>query len=300
MLLSMMISAASAQQLPQFTYFTYNYLQYNPAVTGNTPCLELKIGARRQWTSLQGAPNTGFASVHTKFGQKKYNFHGVGAVVENDRFGPFSYTGLNFNYAYHMKLTKGYMFSTGIGVGFKQYRVNFSEIIMEDQDIDLTIQNNANSFIFPVINFGVWLYKNDRFYGVSMRQLNRATVEGIDKGELISHWTLAYGKSTKMTDDLYFKPAFLLNYVAQSKASLEAQAVLSYKDKVAFGIAGRTGNGLSALAKIDFLGFLTVAYAYDMTLSKMRFDGGPTHEFILGIKACGGSDERHSRCAAYD
>ncbi|MEZ4798475.1 MAG: PorP/SprF family type IX secretion system membrane protein [Flavobacteriales bacterium] len=298
--LSMIGLSTFAQQLPQFTYFTYNYLQYNPAVTGNTPCLELKIGARRQWTGLEGAPNTGFASVHTKFGQKKYNFHGVGAVVENDKFGPFSYTGLNFNYAYHMRMSKGYMLSSGIGIGFKQYRVNYSQILLEQQDIDPVIQNNANSFIFPVINFGLWLYKNDRFYGISMRQVNKATVAGIDKGELQSHWTFAYGKSIKMADDLFFKPAFLLNYVAQSKASLEAQAILSYKERFAIGMAGRSGSGLSALVKIDFLQFLTVAYAYDMTLNKMRFDGGPTHEFILGIRACGGDDGGHTRCAAYD
>jgi type IX secretion system PorP/SprF family membrane protein len=300
MLLSMIIWSAYSQQLPQFSYFTYNYIQYNPAVTGNTECLELKLGARRQWTGLEGAPSTGFASVHGRFGKKKFNYHGIGAVIENDKAGPFSYTGLNLNYAYHMRMRRGYMLSSGLGLGFKQYRVNFSQITMEQQDIDPVIQNNASDFIFPVVNFGLWLYNKDRFYGVSMRQMNKSTVEGINDGELLNHWTLAYGRSIKMTDDLAFKPAFLLNYVAQSKASLEAQAILSYREKVAFGIGGRSGSGMSALLKIDFLGFLTAAYAYDLTLSKMRFEGGPTHEFILGIKACGGSSESHTRCAAYD
>lgn len=296
----MMIWSAVAQQLPLFSYFTYNYIQYNPAVTGNTECLELKLGARRQWTGLEGAPNTGFASVHGRLGKGKFNYHGIGALVENDKAGPFSYTGLNLNYAYHMRMRKGNMLSAGLGLGFKQYRVNFAQITLEQQDIDPVIQNNASDFVFPVVNFGLWLYNKDRFIGVSMRQMNRATVEGIDKGELLSHWTIAYGKSIKMSDDLAFKPALLMNYVAQSKASLEGQAILSYREKVAFGIGGRGGSGLSALVKIDFLGFLTAAYAYDLTLSKMRFEGGPTHEIMIGVRACGGDSERHTRCAAYD
>lgn len=289
-----------AQQLPHFTNFTYNYLQYNPAVTGATPCLDLKIGARRQWTSLEGAPNSGFASVHGKIKKKKFNFHGLGAVIENDKFGPFGYTGVNLNYAYHMRMKKGYMLSSGMGIGFKQFRVNFADMDLEQQDVDPVITAAVNDFVFPVINFGLWLYKNDRFFGISARQINPTQVEGINTGLLQTHWTFAYGYSRKMSDNIFFKPAFLLNYVAQSRPSLEAQGLLSYKDRVAFGLAGRTGNGLSAMLRVDFLGFLTAAYAYDLTLSKMRFDGGPTHEIILGIRSCGKSDELHTRCAAYD
>lgn len=293
-------SEANAQQLPQFSWFTYNYIQYNPAVTGNAECLNLRLGVRRQWNGIDGAPSTGFASVHGKFGKKKFNFHGIGAVVENDRVGPFSYTGVNINYAYHMRMRKGYYLSSGLGIGFKQFRVNFADILMEQQDIDPVITASASDFVFPVVHFGLWLYKNDRFYGVSMRQLNRARIEGINQGELVNHWTLAYGKSIKMSDQLSFKPAFLLNLVSGAPMSLEGQAILSYKEKVAFGLGGRSGSGLSALLKVDFLGFLTMAYAYDLTLSKMRFDGGPTHEIILGIRACGGDSEGHIRCAAYD
>ena len=106
-----------AQQLPHYTNFTYNYLNYNPAVTGSTPCLEARVGYRKQWTGFQGAPTTGYVNVHNKFGQRRYNFHGLGVMVENDTYGAFSTTSLVANYAYHMKLTKGYSLSSGMGVG---------------------------------------------------------------------------------------------------------------------------------------------------------------------------------------
>ncbi|MFM1999740.1 MAG: hypothetical protein RL204_1687 [Bacteroidota bacterium] len=297
----LLISTLSkAQQLPQFTYFTYNYIQYNPAVTGNTSCLDLHLGFRRQWTGIDGAPTTAMASIHGKVKQQRFNFHGLGAIVENDKAGPFSYTGINLNYAYHMRMSKGYMLSTGIGVGFKQFRVNFSDMLLEQQDIDPAITKSVGEFIFPVINFGFWLYKNDRFYGMSMRQLKKGDLKGIEKGILQTHWTFAYGKSIKMADDIFFKPAFLLNYVGRSKPSLEGQAILSYKEKVSFGLGARSGMGASGLLKLQMGSFLTLAYAYDITLNKMRFDGGPTHELVLGINACGGNEGSAHRCAAYD
>lgn len=295
-----MAGSTWAQQMPQFSYFTYNYIQYNPAVTGNTQCLDLHVGMRRQWTGIDGAPTTAIASVHGKVAQKKFNYHGLGAIVENDKAGPFSYTGINLNYAYHMRMAKGYYLSSGIGIGFKQYRVNFSDMLLEQQDIDPVISSSAGDFIFPVVHLGFWLYKADRFYGMSMRQLNKQTVQGIDKGELINHWTFAYGKSIKVSDDFFFKPAFKMNYVAKSKPSLEGQAILSYKETIAFGLGARSGMGISGLLKVGVGRFLTFAYAYDLTLNKMRYDGGATHELVLGINACGGNEGSYQHCAAYD
>ena len=121
-LLWMIGSHVQAQQLPHYTNFTYNYLNYNPAVTGSTPCLEARVGYRKQWTGFQGAPTTGYVNVHNKFGQRRYNFHGLGVMVENDTYGPFGTTSLVANYAYHMKLTKGYSLSSGIGIGYNNFR----------------------------------------------------------------------------------------------------------------------------------------------------------------------------------
>lgn len=289
-----------SQQLPQYSYFTYNYINYNPAVTGFTECLELKFGYRRQWQGFEGAPRTGFANVHGRFGKKKFNYHGIGAFVEADNAGPFGYTSLFANYAYHMRMAKKYMLSAGVGLGFMQYRISFSEMLLQDQDNDPAISGNVSQIMFPLFNAGLWLYRADRFFGFSIRQLRQTPIEGLGNSQLRSHLTFAFGKSLRMAEDLSFKPAFLLNYVGRSRPSFEAQAIMAYKDKVSAGLGARSGHGLSALLKIDAISYITIAYAYDLSLNKLRFPGANTHEITIGLKACPTGGGSYVPCAAYD
>jgi len=293
-------SNVQAQQLPHYTNFTYNYLNYNPAVTGSTPCLEARVGYRMQWAGFTGAPRTGYVLVHNKFGLRRYNFHGVGMMVENDSYGPFGSTTLVANYAYHMKLTKGYTLSSGIGVGFTQYRLGLGGITMPDIDIDPAATNSLGTIVAPVVNFGLWLYRKDRFYGLSVRQLTQPKVKGLPDTQMRRHYTLAYGRAIQIDDNFTFKPALLLNYVGKSKPSLEGQAMLEYKKIVSVGLAGRSGHGGSALVKFDALPYITIAYAYDITANRFHYAALNTHEVTLGFRACGMKERNHVPCAAYD
>lgn len=293
-------SYASAQQLAQFTYFTYNYLNYNPAVTGATPCMELKLGHRRQWMGLPGAPITSFVNVHGKFGQKKYNYHGIGGVVETDDAGPFSYTALHFNYAYHMRMARKFMFSSGIGLGFLQYRMNYGDITLQNQNNDPAVTSSVSEFLKPTVNIGFWLYNTSVFYGLSIRQVTTPKLKDLGQTKIVKHWTFSAGKAVKMSDDLTFKPAALINYAAKSKPSIEAQAVLAYKEKVSVGMAARSGNGLAFLLKLDVVKYVTFAYSYDLTMSKLRNPGASSHELTIGLRACAEKEKLHVPCAAYN
>ena len=291
---------ALGQQLPQFTNFTYNYINYNPAVTGATPCMEMKIGHRRQWMGIKGNPVTSFVNVHTKFKQKAYNFHGIGLGFETDAAGIFSYTSMQLNYAYHMRVHRKYMLASGIGVGFTQYRVNFGDVFMENQQNDPTLYTSATQFLRPTINIGFWLYNSDRFYGFSIRQLTSPRVKELPNTHLKATYTFASGRAIKVSDEVMFKPAVLFNYVGNSRVSVEAQALIAYKEKVTVGLGARGGNGISAMLKLDALRYITISYAYDLTLSKLKNPGSSSHELTIGMRACAEKDKLHVPCAAYD
>lgn len=298
------LAEISAQQLTQYSNFVYNYLQYNPAVAGTAPCLDIKFGFRKQWTGIPDSPQTIFANAHGKIGGKKKisNFHGIGVTVENDQAGPFAYSSLHALYAYHMRLSRRYTLSTGAGVGFSQYRIDYSNMILENQTDEPLITGAINDFVFPVINFGLWLYRDDRFYGISVRNIGTRSVKGIPDGagKLQAHWTFANGYAVKLGDDLTFKPALLLNYVAKSKASLEGQGMMDYKEKFAVGIGARSGHGFTALVKVTALQYVTLAYAFDITANKLRYDGKNSHEIMIGIRACKSANPLHVPCSAYD
>lgn len=289
-----------AQQLPHFSYFTYNYINYNPAVTGFTPCLEMRVGYRQQWTGFDGAPRTAFALAHGKLGVKRNYFHGLGGYVENDAAGPFSYTSLHMNYAFHLRLSKGYTLSSGVGVGFSQNKIDFGKMLLENQLNDPAITNSINEFVFPQISMGFWLYKSTRFFGFSIRQVRQSSIGDLQPNTLRRHMTFTYGAAYTMSEDLTFKPAVLLNYVGRSRASIEGQAMFDYRQRIAMGMGVRSGNGFSALLKLDMIRYVTVIYAYDLTLSRMRFGQTGSHEITLGFRACSDGERGHVPCAAYD
>lgn len=294
------VAPAIGQQLPHYTNFVYNYFQYNPAVAGAVPCLEMKLGYRKQWDGFPDAPVTAYANFHGKMSKGKKNFHGLGAVVETDDAGPLSFTQLQLAYAYHQRMARRYMLSSGVSVGFQQFRVDFGSILLENQ-FDPAIVGSTSEFVMPTINMGFWLYRRDRYYGLAVRNVIVHQVEKIGGSNfLVRHFHLTAGRSIRVNDDVQFKPAANLNYVGGSDPSLDLAAQLEIREKLTLGLTVRTGNGIGGLVKVDVFKYVTLAYAYDLTLSRIRVDGLNTHELTLGIRACAAQDKSHVPCAAYD
>lgn len=304
----MFVGLATGQQMSQYTHFIKNYISLNPAAVGSVKCIELNTGHRRQWMGVDGAPITSFANFQGKFGVKKFNFHGLGAVIETDDTGPMSYTQLSLAYAYHMRTSRKAMLSMGMSLGFTQYRVDFGEMKLEDFN-DPAITGSVSDIMAPQINVGLWYYRSDRFIGFSIRNTIKneieipfqETVGDPDQSFLVSHFEVTGGKKVKLTDDFVFKPSFQVKYVRGSKLGIDANAMIHYMDKVGLGIGARSGNGLAALMEVDLFKYVSLAYAYDLTVSKIGIDGRHSHEVILGLRACAKGGSRFKvPCAAYD
>jgi len=303
LLIAAFCQQADAQQLPLYSNYVLNYFQINPAVAGSKPCLDMKLGYRRQWAGVSEAPETAFGNIHGSFGKKKHNFHGLGGQVVNDDAGPLAITGLNIAYAYHMKMNRNYYLSAGFGLGFMQYRVDVGTIVLPDEQFvnDPAFDGRASEFLFPQIQFGLWLYKNDRFYGFSIQNVVENNFESIGlDSKMQRHFTFAAGKNVEMQDGFSFKPSAVLRYAAQSRVALDATAMFNYNEMVELGVGFRSESGLTGLFRVDIFKYVTLAYAYDFALSRIRYDGRNTHEVIIGIQACAKGEGSRSKCAAYD
>lgn len=294
-----------AQQLPLYSHYTLNYLQINPAVAGSKECLDLKMGYRRQWMGVPDGPRTGFGNIHGSIGKKSGNYHGLGATVIGDDAGPLGLTGLNAVYAYHMKVNRKYRLSAGVALGVLQYRFDVGNVSLPDVQLlnDPAFANvEASQFIFPTVQFGLWFYRDDRFYGFAVHNLlgNNVDIVGLQTS-LVRHYSLAAGRAIKMDGDFTFKPSGHLQFAQGIPVSFDATAMFDYKSMVEVGAGFRSQTGLIALLRIDMFKYITLAYAYDYSLSRMRFDGRHTHEVVLGFQACArGETGRVVPCAAYD
>ena len=85
-LLLLLAAGVRGQQATNYSNIVTNYLMINPAVTGSSPCMDLKLGIRQQWSGFEGAPTGAFGAIHGTVGEKKRNFHGLGAMVETRRY----------------------------------------------------------------------------------------------------------------------------------------------------------------------------------------------------------------------
>lgn len=290
-----------SQQLSQYSYFTYNYLLYNPAVTGTTPCIDLKVGTRRQWTGFEGSPTSNFIYAHGRIGKEsKLKIHGIGGVIETDRAGPFNNVGLSANYAFHTKISKGYFFAGGLTIGIYQYSINYAALKFENQLQETAIEGSINTLLFPYANFGLWLYNRNKFFGFSVRSIGNPAIAGLEGSKLARHYTFASGFTKRLSQDLSFKPAALINYVGKSKPSLEIQGMMNYRDLFDVGIAARSGHGISALIKLSIIDHVTFVYAYDFTVNKIKFASPNTHEITIGLRSCRTPSKYAVPCSAYN
>lgn len=292
-----------AQQVPQYSHHILNYFAINPAFAGSKKCLDLTMGYRQQWTGFDAAPKTAFANMHGKIAENKFNFHSLGGRVDSDDTGPLSNTSLNIAYAYHMKVNHKSNLSAGLAAGFLQWRIDGGAVILPETGYfdDPVLTTTDPQFIYPTIDFGLWWYRNDRFIGLGIRNLVEHKVDGIGNDTRLNrHYVITGANVIEMGDNFYFKPSVNFRYVANSKPSIDFIGQIDYNDRISLGIGARNGFGLIGLVKIDAFDYVTIAYAYDMTLSKMRFDGRHTHEIVLGIHACSRRDKEGIPCSAYD
>ena len=117
----------------------------NPAVTGNTPFLELNLFARQQWIGIAGAPTTQIFSGHSFFPSIN---SGAGLTVINEYIGIFHTIDIKLSYAYHVMLSQDVSISFGLaGSMMWMYR--------DDSKIDL-----QNPLISPLPPFKTTLLPN--------------------------------------------------------------------------------------------------------------------------------------------
>src|SRR4051794_3290007 len=94
-------TAALAQQLPQYSQYMLNELAINPAVAGRDEFAEVRSNNRHQWVGIPDAPRTYMLSLQGPIRGKNM---GLGMNLYTDVVGPTRRTGVNFSYAYHVKL----------------------------------------------------------------------------------------------------------------------------------------------------------------------------------------------------
>jgi len=281
------VFAAKAQQNVQYSQFMLNDYGLNPAVAGTTKEIMFMVGRRVQWQGIALAPETNFGSVTKSFGKKGYKrfWHGVGAYIEQDKYGVFTNKTASASYAIHLKLSAKYYLSFGIAAGIKSIAITNS--IYNENDPALMVR--APKVLLPDIIPGVYLYSKRLFAGVAVRNVYKNTLKqgGKEVGTKSRLYPNAYitvgRKIVSANYDFIFVPAVHVQTSFLTIPLANFNFMTYYRKRVGLGVTYRMHDAVSAMLQIRIFSNVVVGFAYDYTISKFRNAHANSTEMMFGF-----------------
>lgn len=278
-----LLGHAHAQQLPQLTQYQFNDYVFNPAIAGSRPFFELRSGHRYQWVGIQDAPRTFTLSGTTPVGEKM----GIGGYLFTDIVGPTRRTGVQFSYAYHLKLTEDLKLSLGLSAGLLQFLIDGSKINLRDPG-DPVMDDQLRGELMPDAKFAFYLYHPKYWFGATAPQLLQNRVEFKDApGESLSrmedHYFVTGGYRIQLAEQWTLEPSFLLKYVDPVPPKLDITATIRYKNTVWLGASYRTNDAYAAMVGVWLKESFQFGYSYDVITSNLRNYSSGSHEVMLAL-----------------
>ena len=285
--------ALGAQQAPQYTLSLLNKYGFNPAYAGMDASLSVTGSFKTQWEGLPGKPSFQQLNAHMPV----YIINGgAGFQLENDALGAEKTLGFTASYNYVYESPFG-LFSFGLGLGILQKKLDGSLLrtpggIYEGPTIehnDPILSDETGTGIGPDLQAGVYFINDFIEAGISVQHAlgNMISLNNANQTQfqLKRNYYLFAEYSYRIREDIDIYPGVLIKsdlIQTQTDLTLRAEYLSIY-----FGglvIRGHSGNTFDAVgiimgAKVSKQ--LTLGYAYDAPVSKLRKFTDGTHELLI-------------------
>lgn len=123
------------------SYYTNPYLA-NPALAGLQNGTNINLAYRSQWNDIPGAPILQSATIDYGFDKT-----GLGLTINYDKAGLQKQTQILASYAYHLPLNSISELHFGLSIGFRNQRLDNTEIIGNSNDQQIGVYNERKTFI---------------------------------------------------------------------------------------------------------------------------------------------------------
>lgn len=303
MLLWCMGQQVQAQQMPLLSEFLHSPALINPAMIGWEDLTAVTAAYRHQWTGLENNPIT-FALNFRHFDEAKNMAFGGG--LTHDQTGPTSFTGLNLQYAYHLKFgserrqnEKRHRLSIGLSLAANQYRLDGSKLRYNDVDDPLIVNSQATS-ILPDAGLGLFYYNDLYYVGFSVPQLISMNVRFESDNALsnirrVAHFYFNAGARIKLQSpeksirrsNLYERvehlllPSLWFRYAPNSPLNVHLHLRYMWRQQLGLGVAISTDGTLGIDIAVQIKKRFRVGYAFGVPLSELSPHLGSNHELML-------------------
>lgn len=281
--LGTMLQAVQAQQLPQLSQYQFNDYVFNPAVAGSRPFFELRSGHRYQWVGIQDSPRTFTLSGTTPLGKNM----GLGGYLFTDNVGPTRRTGIQFSYAYHLRITDDLKLSLALSGGVLQFLIDGSKIQFNDPG-DPVMDDQLRGELKPDAKFGFMLYHPRYWFGAAAPQILQNKVYFVDDADqtlsvMEDHYYMTGGYRFLLGPDWKVEPSFLVKYVSPVPPKIDITATVRYREAFWLGASYRTNDAYCAMLGYWHKESFQFGYSYDIITSNLRNYSTGTHELMLAV-----------------
>ena len=268
-----------AQTEPMYSQYMYNMLGVNPAYAGNREATSFNFFQRRQWVGLAGAPQTTSVSLDGAFNDNKL---GWGVQAYDDKLGVERADGVNMMMATHIQVSDKGTLSGGLSMGLMNYRIVQGRYTPSDP----AFYSNFNKWL-PAVGLGIY-YNTDKFYaGFSVPNVLKSRLtafdvmnSGIQKVNS-THLFFTSGYVFDVNEDVKIKPSTMIKAVGGAPIEADFNTNVWLKNVIGLGFSYRTGDAMVAMAEAQINNNLRVGYAYDITISPLKYYNNGSHELMF-------------------
>lgn len=283
-----------------FDYLSDNYYLVYPSMAGIAEGTKVRLTARKQWFSVDEAPNLQTLSINSRVGERS----GIGGILFNDSNGYHSQTGFKATYAHHLQLAGDFrtlnQLSFGLSAGVILSSLDETEFRSVFPDPVITGVKNTTSYfnvdLGASYNF-LEFYAHAAILNVlgSGRDLYSAA-EFDNLRRYLFSVGYVFGRTTRIEPSILFQ---MTDFTKEKTVDLNAKV---YRD-VSFGTvwgglsyrrsfdgAQYQSNGGFAEQRLQlFTPIIGVnvnnfmfSYNYSYQSGDIRFDNGGFHQITLG------------------
>lgn len=269
------------QQESFLANFTYQMSLINPAYAGSEAQNMISLTSRNQWVSLENSPRT---QVMTFSSERKNNV-GLGLSVISNNFFVERNTASYVDFSYKLNLTSTAALFLGLKAGATFYKANLVGLTSFSSSTDPAqgLFTNVN----PNLGIGMLVRTPSFWFSFSTPRLfnSRNSSEYAISSTDRVHTYIGSGFSFTLNESFKLKPNLLLRTVSDLSTTADLLTLVSFKDRIDFGVSFRTNNTFGLVSYFSLKNILDIGYAYESPFGNgLSGLGIKTHELALRFK----------------
>jgi len=269
---------SNAQQDPQYTQYMYNMNVVNPAYAGSKENLSITGLYRKQWSGLDGAPETITFSGHSPISDKV----GLGLSAIKDELGPVKETNVFIDFSYTLQVSDNLKLALGLKAGASFHDVGLVDLDLQDPNDPFFSNDISNTY--PNVGAGAFFYGDNFYVGLSVPNLlNSVHLEenGLKIGSETNHYFATAGYVFQVSENMKLKPSVMAKSAFDAPLSVDGNLNALFYEKFEIGASYRLDDSFSGLVGFQATPNIRIGYAYDHVISDLDAVASASHEVIL-------------------